>query len=203
MRRIPALIFVLALVVAACGDDDSATTTTAVDTTAAPTTTTAAPTTTEATTTTVAPTTVDPTAARVAAAAELVGLYTGEWQNTTFGSAGETNITVEVDEVANVVMVTVDLDGNVFGGADPDPFVLELDLTEDPPYTLETELLGEATLDVDASGAVSLEAPAIPGLGGLPLTVEGSQPGELTYTIGDGEGGVFAEGVVTLFGPRR
>jgi hypothetical protein len=197
-------MFALALVVAACGDDDSATTTAAPGTTAPPTTaagTTAAPTTAAPTTaapTTAPPTTADPAAARVAAAAAFAGDYTGEWQNTTFGSTGASNFKVAVDEVAQFALVTIDLDGNVFGGADPDPFLIEIDLTQEPPYTFTTDLMGEATLDVDAAGNVTLEAPAVPGLGGLPLTVEGSVLGDITYTIGDGAGGVFAEGVLVV-----
>ena len=208
MGRLLPLMFAMALVVAACGDDDSGTTTaaptSAAPTTAAPTTAapiTAAPTT-ASPTTTAPPTTADPAAERVAAAAAFAGVYTGEWQNTTFGSIGETNITVEVNEDAKFVLITIDLDGNVFGGANPDPFVIELDLVEEPPYMFTTDLMGEATLEIDEAGNVTLEAPSVPGLGGLPLMVEGSMGSEITYTIGDGAGGVFAEGVLALFGPR-
>lgn len=195
------VLVALLLVVAACGDDDTATTAT----TAGPTTTgatTAAPTTeaptTTAPTTTSPPTTEDPAAARTAAAAQFAGEYTGTWENTTFGSTGPADVTVVVDEAAQFMLVTIDLGGNVFGGTDPDPVLFELDLIQEPPYEFSSDLFGEATIDLSEDGTVTIDAPAIPDLGGLPMTVEGSFGGEMTYTIGDGAGGVFAEGVITV-----
>ena len=81
MRKIATLTVVLALAAAACGDDDT-TSTTASGTTAATSTSIAT------TTTVAATTTVDATAARVTAAMEYAGTYSGEWNNTTFGSSG-------------------------------------------------------------------------------------------------------------------
>lgn len=50
------------------------------------------------------------------------GVLTGTWENTTFSSAGSLSFGFEV--VGSDFTVTLDLDGNVFGGADPGPLVL-------------------------------------------------------------------------------
>ncbi len=51
----------------------------------------------------------------------LAGTYTGAWYNVTFCSTGAATATVSVDEAARTFQVTLDLDGSVFGGADPAP----------------------------------------------------------------------------------
>lgn len=187
MRRPAALLFALLLVLAACGDDDTgtaddptSTTTTAADTT----------TTTAAATTTAAPTTTATTANEaLEAALALEGTYTGGWTNRTFQSAGPVGLTIEVNEEAQFALVTLDLGGNVFGGSDPDPILYEIDLVEDfDVLEMTDDLFGESTMEMDADGHFVLEAPSVPGLGGLALTVEGDFTADGfigTYTIPD------------------
>lgn len=186
MRKPVIAIAMLVLVAAACGDDDTTTTSTAGTTTTA----------TTATTTTVAvTTTADAGAERAAAAAELAGTYTGEWKNTTFGSTGQIEATLDVDVAARFAILTLDLGGFVFGGSDPDPLVVEFDLVAAGPYAGSNDLFGDFTVDFDESGHLTITAPAVPGVGGLPMTMEGDLiDGAFTgtYTI---EG--LAEGTFT------
>ncbi|WKZ82667.1 MAG: hypothetical protein QY307_11375 [Acidimicrobiia bacterium] len=202
MRRYWMILLVLAL--AACGDDAATTTTEAAATTtteAAATTTTeaAATTTTEAAAATT--TGVDATAERVAVAATYAGTYTGEWNNTTFGSTGPVDVAVTVDDVAASTLISIDLGGNVFGGSNPDPFVVELDLVMPSPYTGSTPLLGDYSVEFGSEGGLVITAPSVPGLGGLMLVVEGTLDPEgfsLEYTMLQEGGPVYAAGVLTV-----
>jgi len=182
MRRTAIAVLALTLAAWACGGSDGEGSTTTAGTAATTTTAaTAAPTTTEASTTT-----QDATAARVAAAQELEGDYQGEWNNTKFGSTGAIEVSFEVDADAAFGLLTIDLGGNVFGASDPDAFVFEIDLTREGPYEGTSDLFGEFMVEVSEDGTVTLTAPEVPGLGGLPLVVEGSAVDggfEGTYSI--------------------
>ncbi len=156
MRRVTGFVGLL-LLVGACGGDSATTTTTVAGTT-----TTAAATT---TTTVAGTTTVDEVAARVAAAAALAGDYTGEWHNLTFGSTGGIAAGFTVDEAGATASLTLDLGGNVFGAADPDPFTIDFDLTAGEPYAGTSDLLGDYTVAVQPDGHVVITAPQVPGLG--------------------------------------
>lgn len=48
------------------------------------------------------------------------GTYTGEWQNLTFGTTGDTSMVVEIEPTGSAEF-TIDLDGFVFGLINPDP----------------------------------------------------------------------------------
>ncbi len=59
-----------------------------------------------------------------AAGAQLnLGTFEGQWDNLTFDSTGAASMLVESLGGADI-SITIDLDGNVFGGEDPDPFVI-------------------------------------------------------------------------------
>lgn len=195
MRRIIPIAMVLALLAAACGDDDTATTSTA----GATTTTAAAATTTTARADTTTTAGDDDTAARVAAAQELEGDYEGEWNNTTFGSSGPVTATISVNPDAAFALFTLDLGGNVFGAADPDPFVVEVDLTQEGPYEFTTDLMGDSEFTMDEDGTVLFTAFSIDQLTGASMEVEGTVTAagwDLVYTIFNPAGSVFAEGTV-------
>lgn len=213
MKRLAALTLAVALVAVACGDDDAGTDDTTAATSATASTaasaSTAAPASTEATTaSTSAPTTAATIPTTEAAgnplldtALEFAGGYLGAWNNTTFGSTGAIETTIEVDEAAETATVTMDLGGFVFGGADPDPIVTVMDLTTEPPYETTNNLLGDASVDFALDGMLTLTAPAVPGLGGLTLIVEGlPDPAgfEMTYRIENPDGSVFAEGTADM-----
>jgi len=189
MRRTLALLVAMILVLVACGDDDADTGETSAETTAPATEATAAETTTTIadTTTTAAPATTEAANASLEAAAALEGTYTGEWVNTTFGSTGPIELTIEVDEAAQFAILTLDLGGTVFGGSDPDPVVYEVDLVGSPSdFDNSDDLFGDSSATFDADGGFSLTAPSVPGVGGLEMTIEGqfTETGaEGTYTI--------------------
>jgi hypothetical protein len=181
MRRFAGFAL-LALVVAGCGGSDSGGTTDT-DVPASTTASTAAPTTTE-----------DAAAARAAAAQAFAGTYTGQWNNTTFGSMGSVEADIAVD--GDTVTLTLDLGGNVFGASDPDPVVAVFDLTSPSPYSGENELLGGFSVEIDETGHLLMTAPSVPGVGGLMMTVEGDiDPAgfSMTYQI---EG--LAEGTIDV-----
>lgn len=165
MRIRHTVLVLLFVAAAACGGGNTSTT--------PPTTTTTATTVPSTTTTSVPSTTVDPIAARVAAASALAGEYTGTWSNTTFGSTGSVTAVVTVDATAGTVTIDLDLGGTVFGAADPDPTVITFDLAGGGPYSGANEVFGEFTLRTDGlPDRLDLDAPSVPGLGGLALTVE-------------------------------
>lgn len=187
MRRLAIAIAMLTAVVTACGDD-ATTSTTAVVTTAV-TTTTAAATTTSAVTTTVA----DAGAERAAALAAIAGTYTGAWNNTTFGSTGPIAASLDVDVEARFAVLSLDLGGFVFGGPDPDPLVVEFDLLVAGPYPGSNALFGEFTMDL-VDGHLTMIAPAVPGVGGREMVLEGDLAGDSfagTYTIDGLADGTF------------
>jgi hypothetical protein len=171
MKRVALIMSVFALIVAACGDDDAATTseataapTTAAATTAAPTTTAApATTTTEAATTTAAM--MSGPEAFVATFADYIGEYEGQWDNTTFGSTGAVSFNVmEANTGAGYVLFEVDADGSAFGGADPEPFIIEISVDGDNLYVGFSEFIGPSTFEIDEAGNFTLTA-APPSLG--------------------------------------
>jgi len=194
MRRLGPIVLTLMLLAAGCGDDDTASTTSgaaATTTTGAATTTTAAP----ATTTSAGE---DPTAERVAAAQELEGDYEGEWNNTTFDSTGPVTASIAVDPDAALATFTLDLGGNVFGAADPDPFTVEIDLSQEGPYQFTTELMGDGQFTL-ADGIVFFTAFSIDQLTGASMEVDGtvnSSGWDLFYKILNPAGSTFAEGTV-------
>lgn len=201
MRRFGPMALALVLLAAGCGDDDSASTTSApaaTTTTAAPASTTTgspATTTTDATATTAVD---DDTAARVAAAQDLEGEYEGEWNNTTYGSTGPVDASIVVDPDAAVAQFTLDLGGNVFGFPDPDPFTVEIDLSQEGPYEFTTELMGDGEFTI-ADGIVLFAASSIDQLTGASMEVEGTVNGsgwDLFYTILTPAGSTFAEGTI-------
>lgn len=54
----------------------------------------------------------------------------GTWTNTTFGSTGAVTANAAFDSTTNIVTVIFDIDGNVYGGADPAPETFSLDMTD-------------------------------------------------------------------------
>jgi len=181
LRRTATILFVLTLVVAACGDDDADSnatsgTSAATATSAATESTTAATTAAETTTTVAAETTtavaLEGPAGFIAAAADFVGTYSGDWNNTTFGSTGAMFITVlEVSTEFGFVLIEIDLDGNVFGLADPDAFVIEVSIDGDNLHVGFSEFLGGSSFAIDEFGNFTMTAEPLSL--GLPLEVEG------------------------------
>ena len=203
MRRAAVMLVAIIIAVAACGDDDAeqpsppdagATTTAGITTTdatpsspeapASTITTAAPPTTTTAGETTTTATALSGPDAFVAAAVDFVGAYEGTWNNTTFGSTGSISIEVlEVNTGAGFVLVEIDLGGNVFGGEDPDPFVIEIFKDGGGLTVGFSTFFASSTFEIDEAGHFTL----IAGVAGLqaPLVIEGD-------VFEDGLGGTYS-----------
>jgi hypothetical protein len=191
MRRTVIVLSVLVLAVAACGDDDTATTagqstaalTTAATATTAPATTAATtPPTTAAPATTSAPAVTGP-AAFIASAADYVGEYVGRWDNATFGSSGAVYFNVlEANTEAGYVLIQVDADGNAFGAADPELFVIEISIDGDDLHVGFSEFLGASSFEIDEAGNFTMTAE--PPILGSTIEIAGS-------ITADGFGGTY------------
>ncbi len=132
------------------------------------------------------------------------GLYSGGWQNTTFGSTGDASFLVQLD--GSDLTVTVDLNGNVFGGADPDPLVLTGVLDEEGTMLSAAghPTYGDVSLNVGAGGAISGAATSIPDAfiteTGFTGTIDETEL-NLDYTVSFTQG-TPAEGVIQAVIPE-
>lgn len=185
MRKTAPFLFVLALVIAACGGNDEGTDDTTAATTGGTDATTA---TTEAPATTAAPTTVATVSdaeAFIAASADRVGEYEGQWDNTTFGSTGALYINVlEANPgTINNVLIQVDVDGFAFGAEDPELFVIEMWVENGELQTGFSDFLGDFTFETMPDGSFTVVANP-PLLAGMTLEIDG-------VIDGDGFGGTY------------
>lgn len=116
------------------------------------------------------------------AAASLIGLglltmageapaatvYSGQWNNTTFNSFGDATFIVCVDTVGGTFSITIDLDGNVFGFADPGPVVMSGALNPDGSADINLPgdpIFGDLTGSISDTGAVAITADNLPSPG--------------------------------------
>ena len=65
--------------------------------------------------------TPSPTPDPLALAALFEGVYTGTWNNTTFGTTGPVKLENHLDRAAGTMTTTMTLGGNVFGSPAPPP----------------------------------------------------------------------------------
>lgn len=49
----------------------------------------------------------------------FAGTWTGAWNNTTFSTTGPASMAITIDSTAKTGTMSMDLDGNVFGGPNP------------------------------------------------------------------------------------
>lgn len=88
--------------------------------------------------------------------AAYAGSWTGTWNNTTFSSTGAASMTIAVDESAKTISVTIDLDGNVFGGSDPAAFLISGGYTNTAiSFGGDSALFGSYTVSITPEGVVS------------------------------------------------
>lgn len=105
--------------------------------------------------------------------ASFVGSWVGTWSNTTFGSVGPAAWTILIDESTNMVTLTTDLDGNVFGAVDPLPerYVAELG-PGGVTFTAMSATFGDFTLTINSDGTMTgtgVNVPT-PGVDGFAFT---------------------------------
>jgi hypothetical protein len=134
----------------------------------------------------------------------FAGTWTGQWTNTTFNSNGTLSMDIVVDAEADTFAATVDWGGNVFGSADPDPYMVS------GPYSgsgvslqYTSPLEGTATLSIDAAYNMSVTAPAVPNAGIDSVRINASFADDTTLTgtaVISLTGGMDANGVATLDG---
>lgn len=212
MKKFAPVVLALALVAAACGDDagsttsteamDTSTTEAMTDTSEAMTTTTEAMTTsTEAMTTT----TADPMAAMYAELEAYAGTYTGQWNNTTFGSDGSIEWSLSLDEESGAVVLGVDLGGFVFGASDPDPEEFSLPFADliagMGSATIDSATFGQLQVTVGEDGTIELRGDDVPGDRIASILITGTftpDGGDLGYVVEFEDGGAPAEGTATF-----
>ena len=94
--------------------------------------------------------------------------YNGTWNNTTFSSFGDAFFDVDLNTVAGTYSITMDLDGFVFGLADPDPFNLTGTLNPDGSAVINElghPLFGDVTGTVSDLGIINISADNLPSPG--------------------------------------
>jgi hypothetical protein len=125
-------------------------------------------------------------------------IYTGTWKNTTFGSSGALKIDVTIKD--NRAKGSLDLDGNVFGGADPPaiPFNFPFNPNTAGKFKVSGTLLGNLAGTYSKDGDLTVTITKTPG--GFPkeTRIDGKldlklQTFKATYEIDD-DAGLFAEG---------
>jgi len=92
---------------------------------------------------------------RIFHAASWAGTWEGDWENQTFASSGDATFDIAVNAATKTVNLTVDLDGPVFGQADPAPIQLNLQYTDDGvDATLAGTALGDLAVTIDENGNI-------------------------------------------------
>lgn len=96
--------------------------------------------------------------------ANFNGTYTGTWTNTTFASTGAASVTIS--ENSGMLSVAVDLDGNVFGGANPasETFMATINTNDATIGTAVTSTVyGDVTATLGGNGTLTISGINIPG----------------------------------------
>jgi hypothetical protein len=128
---------------------------------------------------------------------QLAGNYTGTWTNTTFGSTGSSSLQLSYNATTKVATITFDVNGNVFGGADPPAETWTCTVTLDGcKASFNSSVFGAGTFVLRPDGTMYIRS--TPSIGYF------NMDGYLTstnlwgaYTVGLG-GGVKAVGTFSL-----
>ena len=144
----------------------------------------------------------------IAASARLAEAFSGEWlggwSNTTFASSGDALLQLAFDLPNQSVQATLDLDGSVFGGADPPPQILSGALTDTGIiFAGNSAALGTYALTVDGFCSVTGSLTGLPDPAIESVEIEGTATPEgisLAYTVQVSAlgGGGTASGTLTL-----
>lgn len=125
-------------------------------------------------------------------------IYIGSWKNTTFGSTGALKIDLTLkDSRAKGVL---DVDGNVFGGADPPPipFNFPFDPDKNGKFKITGTILGDLAGAYTTNGDLNVTITHIPGGFLTKVSIDSHIDLKLetfaaTYQIFN-SGGLYAEG---------
>lgn len=135
-------------------------------------------------------------------AASWDGTWDGQWVNQTFNSTGGATFDVDVNVATQTIAVTADLDGAVFGQADPPPINMSLQYTDSGvSATVNGTQLGDLAFTIDESGNVQGSFTNVPGGGIARVDFTGQRVGNtltINYTVQFSGGGNPATGVLTV-----
>ncbi len=128
--------------------------------------------------------------------------YVGQWHNTTFNSTGAATATVTTALPA--VQVSLDLDGNVFGGQNPTPLVLTGSMNPDASVTFnpvtEHPTYGNVAASINSLGVLTADCTAVPGQVATVHITGQTSPTliDLTYGINFESGRFDATGTIIM-----
>gem|GEM_PF-1262227 len=137
----------------------------------------------------------------------FVGTYTGQWNNTTFGSSGASTMVIGADTGASTLTMSLDLDGNVFGGANPPADNLTgTYTTTQAVINGVSPVFGNLSFTIDAAGNFNGGSNDVPGTSVQSITYTGtitSTAVNLNYviTFEAGAGGGTAVGTLQMTKP--
>mgnify|MGYP001024411844 CR=1 FL=1 len=130
------------------------------------------------------------------------GTWTGQWVNQTFNSTGAAEFVIQTDLVDQEVDVQADLDGAVFGRADPDPINMHVQYTDSGiDATVDGTNLGDLSFTIGPNGNMQGSFTNVPNAAIDTVTFTGQRSGNtitINYTVNFAGGGNPAHGVVTV-----
>lgn len=92
-----------------------------------------------------------------------LGTWAGTWTNTTFSSTGA--VSVDVSQTGDTFTLQFDMDGNVFGGANPalETFTATVSSANASLVSFTSSVYGTLTGTLAANGTLTASGTAIPG----------------------------------------
>lgn len=133
---------------------------------------------------------------------DMVGTYDGSWDNFTFGSTGPATTAITINQGARTVSMTIDLDGNVFGGSNPPPETITGPYgTHGFSVSGSSAIFGDMTLEVDTLGRLEGVGLNVPNAGIDRVYFSGTASPDtiaMDYLIIFAGGGGTAEGTLTM-----
>jgi hypothetical protein len=153
------------------------------------------------------PTTVVPRSSNpvVALAQQYDGYYEGTWTNQTFNQSGPAVLEIRIDPNANTLRSKASFNGDLFGGGTGTARSIDSTINIGDPtaaVTVQTDAFGTVTARIDASLALILDAPDVPGSKVRAVSLTGrlnaSRNGfDSTYSV-TFEDGSTAQGVMNV-----
>jgi hypothetical protein len=133
---------------------------------------------------------------------DFEGFWRGTWFNNTFMSTDSAFLSVTIDQGASALEAVLDLDGNVFGGNDPDPVTLFGTYDNNGFSAMgNSSTYGDIFLSGDAAGNITGRMPNVPNPAIDSTTLSGTYTEtniDLTYIVYFTGGGGTADGIINL-----
>ncbi len=145
---------------------------------------------------------IKPLSSQTFDASLLEGSWRGIWLNQTFSTTDSAFLNVNVDETTNSLTLILDLDGNVFGGSDPDPATMTGSYDSNGFIaTGNSPTYGDMIFSGDAAGNINGRLPAVPNPSIDSTTLIGIYTTSfisLSYTVYFTGGSGTAVGIINL-----